>query len=165
MLEAVYQAMIDTNFFAVILTALLAVITGMITVLGKTVENYFRKMSENKDLDNAGKYVETLDKIIVETVDCLNGTIKARLLEAAADGRITEEEAGNLLELAVVEVKKNTSATVQQGVCLIIGDLDNYIKTKIEAVLTVQKANQVQALDNVKAPEVTGGSALEFEEV
>ena len=143
MLEILQQAMIETNFVGVILTALLAVITGIIAVLGRTLEAYFVKVAEHRELKNATGYVETLDKLIIETVNCLNGTVKAKLLDAAEDGKITEEEAGSLLELAVVEVKKNTSATVQQGVCLVIGDVDNYIKTKIEAVLVEQKFGQL----------------------
>lgn len=172
MLEFIYQTLLESGALEstlnAILTAALAAVAAVFSYVGLTIKSKFERDAEVRKIENAQNYLKIMDDVIETTVNALNGTIKAELLEKAADGRITKEEGAELLEYAVVTVKAATTPVAQEAISLIVSDLDQYIRLKIEALLVAQKMDAIkkaekQKLDTMNAePQVTTESSIEY---
>ena len=169
MLDAIYQALLESgalqSTFSTLLTAALTALAAICTYVVATIRAKVEREIEVKNIEQAQKYLSIMDSVIETTVDALNGTVKAELLDKAADGRITKEEGAELLDLAVVTVKAATSAKAQEAIGLLVVDMDEYIRLKIEALLVAQKKEEQRRLMNQEASPVTGTSSIEYEPV
>lgn len=101
---------------------------------------------------------EVVASMIQDIVDALNETFKKELIEKSESGKLTKEDGKRLLEKAIElvesEISDNQKNILESG----IGDLEEWIRTKIE--------NSVKsAKDNSTKPEITSVSTnddLEF---
>ena len=145
MVESVVQTILDSGALDALLTGMLTALTAVFTYLGAVAQEYFKKMAEEKKIKHAQECLKVLDGVIDTTVDALNGTVKAELLEKAADGRLTKEEGADLLAHAIMTIRTTITPSTQEAIELLVTDLDEYIRLRIEAKLVAQKAEMMRA--------------------
>lgn len=139
MLDVIFETAISSGFVEALVNTVFAVLIAVLAFVGDQVRKYFKELSNEKELEKAKKYLDSMDALIEATVNALNGTIKAELLEKAEDGKITKEEGQDLLLTAINTVKVSTSPAAQQAIGLLIADIDEYIRLKIESILVVKR--------------------------
>ena len=78
-------------------------------------------------------------EIVATTVNELTATTAKNLKAAAADGKLTADEALQVKNQAIVLTKKQMPPAVAKAAALAIGDLDAYISGTIERVVAERK--------------------------
>lgn len=89
--------------------------------------------------DVAQSALDHVDRVTSTVVDSLTQTVAAELKKAAADGKLTAEEIGSLKDNAINQTRSLLSDSVMSAATSVVGDLNSYIATKIEAQVLVQK--------------------------
>lgn len=89
--------------------------------------------------DVAQTALDHVDRVTSTVVDGLTQTVAAELKKAAADGKLTADEIVNLKENAINQTKTLLSSSVMSAATSVVGDLNGYIATKIEAQVLAQK--------------------------
>lgn len=74
-------------------------------------------------------------EIIEKTVIKLNETLVKEYKAAAEDGKITKDEAVEIFNTAVTEIKSLLTDNVKAELSVIIGDLDTWIASSVESTL------------------------------
>lgn len=77
--------------------------------------------------------------VIDSVVKSLNDTWKKEMLDSTADGKLTKEEKDKLLDKAIDLVKVELPESAWDELSEIIGDVNEYIRTKIENAISLQK--------------------------
>lgn len=77
--------------------------------------------------------------IIDSVVKSLNDTWKKEMLDATSDGKLSKEEQYKLLDKAIDLVKVELPESAWNELSEIIGDVDEYLRTKIENSISLQK--------------------------
>lgn len=71
-------------------------------------------------------------ELVAATVNALTASTVKNLKEASADGKLTLTEASIIKNKALTQIKNQMPSAVAKAACLVVGDLDEYIKGKIE---------------------------------
>lgn len=92
---------------------------------------------------------EVVIGMIQDVVDALNETFKKELIEKSADGKLSKEDGKKLLEKAIELVKAEISDNQKEILKTGIGDLEEWIRTKIEnSVKNAKSDYKTLTLDN-----------------
>ena len=83
--------------------------------------------------------VAAAGEILAATVNELTATTAKNLKAAAADGKLTADEALQVKNQAIVLTKEHMPPAVAKAAALAIGDLDAYISGTIERVVAERK--------------------------
>jgi hypothetical protein len=78
-------------------------------------------------------------EIVATTVNELTATTAKNLKAAAADGKLTADEALQVKNQAIVLTKKQLPPAVAKAAAIAVGDLDAYISGTIERVVAERK--------------------------
>jgi len=78
-------------------------------------------------------------ELVAATVNDLNATVVKKAKQMAADGKLTADEAMRIKEFAVSHVKKQLPKSVVKAASCMVGDLDAYVRGKIEQEVAASK--------------------------
>lgn len=81
--------------------------------------------------------------VIDDIVNALNDTYKKELLEATSDGKLTEDEKKLLLEKGKELVYSEIPENVMEELSEIVGDMEEWVRTKIENSVTDAKPLEI----------------------
>ncbi len=121
------------QIFETVIIPLLGIATLYIIFLVKSKINELKQNTSNKQVSN---YLSVLDKIITEAVIATNQTYVDALKEKNAFDIEAQKEAFQMCFDAVVNILTDD---LKNALELIIGDLESYIKNKIEAEVSLNK--------------------------
>ena len=79
-----------------------------------------------------GESVSAVNEVVGAVVNELGATLAKDIRAAAADGKLTRQEAQDIKALAVTRVKAQLPNTVARAAGKAVGDLSDYIAGKIE---------------------------------
>lgn len=82
--------------------------------------------------------------VIQDVVDALNQTLKKELIENSEDGKLSKEDGKRLLNKAIELIMSEISESQQEILETGFGDLEEWIRTKIENSVEKSKANVVK---------------------
>lgn len=91
--------------------------------------------------------IKHLFNIIDSVVKSLNDTWKKEMLEASKDGKLTEDEKKKLLDKAVNLVKVEIPDSAWEEISEVVGDIDEFVRTKIENSISLQKIGKTLSED------------------
>lgn len=93
-------------------------------------------------LKTGSEAVAVAGEIVASTVNDLTSTTVKSLKEKATDGKLTIQEGAVIKTQALNRIKKQMPTAVAKASTLAIGDLDAYIKGKIEQEVEKYKINK-----------------------
>lgn len=105
----------------------------------KEIEGSFAEFAKQNNLSFATQILSHLFDVIDSVVKSLNDTWKKEMLSATEDGKLTEDEKKLLLTKAIELVKVELPNAAWDALECIVGDVEEYIRTKIENSLELQK--------------------------
>lgn len=139
----------------VVPTLLPVLLTALIAGLVKLALYLHSKEKESKIARVFAVVTDLVHSVVAE----IDVTLKAKILEASADGVITPEEATQLKTLALQMVQQKLPTWARLGASAIFGDvLDSWLKGLIERAVTQRKASEAVA-DGVLVPQLVPRSA------
>ena len=106
--------------------ALVSVLTSLVLVW---VKKYVKAKTDNILVENALTRISNTTKTVV---DSLSQTVAQSLKEAAADGKLTKDEAAELRDKAYASVMTLLPDMIKQQAALGVADLNQLIFAKIE---------------------------------
>jgi hypothetical protein len=116
-----------------------AVIAGLTAVALARFNKWIRTKTDSEEVLTT---MDSVYQIVDVTVADANATIVAGLKEAAADGKITKEEAEEIRDSVFSQVKNNITPKSSKILSKVIGDLDTYLMSLIEKLVQEAKQNQ-----------------------
>lgn len=133
---------------------LINVVLAVITVLSSYALLYIRKASrklaaETAKIENDDQRalvqaaVARLDDIATKTVKTIEQTTAKELRRAVKNGQATKDELFNLSKRAYTEIVRTMEPEYLKALQETLGDLDQYIKTTVEAKVLELKQNAV----------------------
>jgi polyhydroxyalkanoate synthesis regulator phasin len=116
-----------------------AVIAGLVAVAIARFNKWVRTKTDSEEI------LTTMDSVfnIAETaVADANATVVAGLKEAAADGKITEEEAKDIKDKVFKQIKDTIPTKSAKVLSKVVADLDANLMSLIEKLVQEAKLNQ-----------------------
>ncbi len=104
----------------------IAVILATLISIGMTYLIKWIKMKTNSEA------VAEAGEVVASTVNDLMASTVKGLKEASADGKLTLTEADTIKHKALAQIKNQMPTTVAKAATMAIGDLDTFLKGKIE---------------------------------
>ena len=101
----------------------------LVTALGSLGMVYLNRWLKVKA---GGESVSAVNEVVGAVVNELGATLAKDIRAAAADGKLTRQEAQDIKALAVTRVKAQLPNTVARAASKAVGDLSDYIAGKIE---------------------------------
>ena len=136
-----FQTILCYAFIVFVIIIGLGVIGYISRYLSKKTEALIKNIEAN-DYDVSTSILTWVkDVIITDVVKSLNETVVKATKDAAKDGKITEREGRQILEIAIDTIKAQLSDKVQEKLSLVVGDLDSWIKSVIEVIVKAEKEN------------------------
>jgi hypothetical protein len=137
-LTDIFNILVESGLFAVLLGLVISGIKYAKTYLdAKTAETAAKIKNEN--IKNAVKSAEDcISTVVLE----LSQTVVDDLKRQSADGKLTQAEADKIKQTAVEKVNSLLSTNVRDTLNTVYGDLNEWIKSKIEADV---KSNKMAA--------------------
>ena len=126
----------DDQLLGQILTILIPILAtavgGVITALGARCVSYLK---EKVNSHKFNKYLDILNDTVQDVVVGLNQSTVNVIKEAAADGKLTEEEKKRIFETAKLDIYGILGPKGLEVLQAVYNDLDELIKCKIEATV------------------------------
>jgi uncharacterized membrane protein YebE (DUF533 family) len=116
-----------------------AVLAGLTAVAIARFNKWVRTKTDSEELLTT---MDSVYQIVDVTVADANATVVAGLKEAAADGKITKEEANEIKDSVFSQIKNNITPKSAKVLSRVIGDLDSYLMSLIEKLVSEAKINQ-----------------------
>jgi uncharacterized membrane protein YebE (DUF533 family) len=116
-----------------------AVIAGLVAVAIARFNKWIRTKTDSEEV------LTTMDAVfnIAETaVADANATVVAGMKEAASDGKITEAEAKDIKDKVFKQIKDTIPAKSAKVLSKVVADLDAYLMSLIEKLVSEAKLNQ-----------------------
>jgi uncharacterized membrane protein YebE (DUF533 family) len=117
-----------------------AVIAGLVAVAIARFNKWIRTKTDSEE-----EVLTTMDAVfnIAETaVADANATVVAGMKEAASDGKITEAEAKDIKDKVFKQIKDTIPAKSAKVLSKVVADLDAYLMSLIEKLVSEAKLNQ-----------------------
>jgi len=134
------------QILTILIPILATAVGGVITALGARLVSYVKEKSDNRRFD---KYLDIFEKTVYDVVAGLNQSTVKVIKEAAADGKLTEEEKQRIFETAKADIYGVLGPKGIEVLQTVYADLEALIKYKIEA--TVLEEAQKEAFNCAKA--------------
>jgi len=116
-----------------------AVIAGLVAVAIARFNKWIRTKTDSEEVLTT---MDSVYQIVEVTVADANATIVAGMKAAAADGKITEEEAKEIKDSVFSQIKNNIPPKSAKVLSKVIADLDAYLMSLIEKLVSEAKLNQ-----------------------
>jgi hypothetical protein len=146
----------------VLTSVLIAVISWGALWLSNAVKGWSTglnaKAQEQKDKATAEKlqkYIGFAENIILDVVKQLNETTVKDLKAASADGRLTKDDAQNILKSAIQTVMLSLSPNIQNVISEVYGDIETWVETKVELDVKAEKPALMEEVMQKKWENVT----------
>lgn len=117
------------NFWSEIAGQLAVPIAGVLVTL---ISVCFARLNSWLQKKDGNESLIAIADLVSSKVNQLNESIVADIKEAAADGKLTREEAKMIRARAAQEVREVLPKTATKAAKKLVGDLDSYIEGKIE---------------------------------
>ena len=123
----------------VIGAVLLKVLSGLISWGVVELNRYIRTKTKNEQISGA---MEQIGHVVEATVQDLNQTVVKGMREAAADGKLTKNEAVGIKTKAVNQIKNQLPAAMQKTAGMAVNSLSGYINSRVEKAVSDIKIKQ-----------------------
>lgn len=128
------------NFIAIFVSSfapvLGTIITGLVSWGVVEITKYVRQKTKS---ESANEAVSQICQIAQTTVAELNQTMVPAMQKAAADGKITKEDALHLKKLAVEKINKQIPGAIEQSAKLAVNSVSALIEMQIEKAVGESK--------------------------
>lgn len=129
---------------------LVAVVTGSIGLVAVYIQKYLSeaiakvkaesgKIEDDMLRDNVEYAIDTIEKIIHDTVYSLQVSVVDDIKKASEDGKLTKEEGIEIFNMAKDKILNQVPMSLQLMATHSIEDLEEYINLKIEEQLKIVK--------------------------
>lgn len=122
--------------------ALAHVITTVAAYFNAKKEDIVKSIEQNINKSNnilISAAIERVVDIVAGVVAALNSTYKQELLEASADGKLSDEDKEKLRNKGIELIKAEVSDQTKLMCEAVIGNFDEWIRTLLENMVTAQK--------------------------
>jgi len=116
-----------------------AVIAGLVAVAIARFNKWIRTKTDSEEVLTT---FDSVFQIVDVAVSDANATVVAGLKEAAADGKITKEEAEAVKAKVFKQIKDTIPPKSAKVLSKVIADLDAYLMSLIEKLVSEAKLNQ-----------------------
>jgi hypothetical protein len=120
----------------------IAIIGYISTWVVKFINAKKDQIAKETSNESVKMYVDLVSRNAIQVVETLNGTLVNELREKSSDGKLTEAEIRLIRDNAMSMLKDTLSEEARTTLSYVVGDLDKYLSSLIEAtVVKVKKEN------------------------
>lgn len=146
-----------------LLNAISIILTAMFSAVGTVVAKYYNQKkacakAEAADLENekdaklANYVIDDVDSLIKSSIVAVENTLKKAILDGIASGDYTEDNLKALSATVLENVKDQMAESSMQTLQSIRKNVDSYLATRIEDMLTMLKKDPNVAVSKTVIP-------------
>jgi hypothetical protein len=117
---------------AIMAPVMVGLVGTLVTVLAARLNRWLKLKVGTEAVAAAGD-------LVAATVNELSATYVKKVKAAAADGKLTAAEAREIKEMAMRQIKNRLPPAVARSAALVVADLDEFLRGKIEQVVAEGK--------------------------
>lgn len=144
---------------------ILGIISLALTWATARLSSYIKTKGEAVKIANKhtvlDKYIDIVEKIVINTVAAENVTIVNDLKKASEDGKLDKNDAEQILNDVIATIIDSISPEVQYVLNDVFGDLPTWLTSKIIIAVEAEKKISGSGIQSVKAQWSKGYSSIE----